>query len=168
MKSYLLGSRKNQAAFTVLEMLFVVSLFAIIGHIAVLSLTEMSTIFEKAQVIETVERDLKQAQLLAIKDACRVVWDISSTASSSYGYGCDYQGYNTSIPVVPDQVELTRDLGSSFTVESTEQLIFDTNGGVINSGGVAITPTLTLKTTVPSASTIAVINLNSLGSFNVS
>ena len=139
--------------FTVIELLVGISLFSILSLIGILNYSKISFSYKKFDALSQVTEDLRIAQQQTVSEGGRGIFVIAADGKS-YSFGYDYLPYNLTEPIVPDSILWSNNLPKLITVESTDLIIFNSQGRVVDKDGVIISPTLTFKDTYDSAENI--------------
>ena len=120
--------------------------------------------FEKRNAKEQVQGDLTRAKNQAIEAGARGVLSLSSDGTV-YSFGLDYLPLSTASPPAVDEVVYTRNLPTRVTVTTSQDLLYNTRGMVVNSSGALTTTTVTLQYR---SETFMTITVYPTGAFEVS
>jgi len=123
---------KDEAAFSVFEMLIVIALLSILTAVGVVNYSEFRNSFDRSNSVKQVEFDIRRAKALAVKEGTRGIL-ATTNGGSSYTFGYDYLPFS-SPPVAGTQTFL-QNLPSSVTVSFEAPLIFDSRGYLIGEFG---------------------------------
>lgn len=129
--------------FTILELLVVMTLFAILAFIGLPSLSELSDSMNRANARSYLHQDLKRAQAETITQGCRGIVKIAPDGASYY-FGCDYLDYDTAASPTPDKLIFTRYLPNRITVSSSGPVILNSRGQTVDINDIMTSLTLTL------------------------
>jgi prepilin-type N-terminal cleavage/methylation domain-containing protein len=136
--------RAKEAGFTLAEMLVAISLFLILGFLAVPRLALLQATFNRVNARGYILQDIKRAQAETVTQGCRGVLKIES-GGKSYIYGCDYLAYDTIVPPSPDKISFRRFLPEKITVAASGPIIFNSRGWTVDSFDIISNVTITLS-----------------------
>ena len=137
---------KYQLGFSMLEMAVSVSIALIIGGFAVSNYASMRVTFNKADAINQLREDLRIAQLESVSEGGRGVLAIASDGLS-YSFGYDYLPYDKTDPIEPDTVRWLSKMPKYTKIETNKDIIFNSQGNVIDKDGVLQDVEMTLYDT---------------------
>jgi prepilin-type N-terminal cleavage/methylation domain-containing protein len=128
--------------FSLLELLFVMVIFAILTAIARPDLDAMSPSIARADAIKQVSFDLQRAKNEALAEGVRSILSVSGDGKS-YSIGIDYLPYND--PPSADEVTLGEQLPANVTMGASQTVIFDSRGFLIDDAGAGTTASVNLS-----------------------
>ena len=127
-----------------MNLLAAISITSILATMAVPQVSEMTASFERLNIQSEFDLDLKRAQIRSISEGCRGIVTIAS-GGGSYSFGCDFLPYDTTVPPAADSgyVYYNREMPTNFTVGSSETIIFNSRGRVVDKDGFYTSPDIT-------------------------
>ena len=117
---------------TLLDLIVGILIMGILILIVVLNLETIDDSYRRRQAKLELEYDLRRAQSAAIREGGRAILTLNS-GGTGYTFGVDKVPYSGS--GIPDSTLFSRTISNGVTVSSSETLIFDPRGFVVDLNG---------------------------------
>lgn len=133
---------RDSTGFSVMELLVAMTLFSIMIGTAVVKVPALVNSFNRNAALQNVEFDLRRARAEAIAQGARGVVTILP-GGNQYTFGIDYSPYSD--PPVADSITFSRTLPRDVTFTSSEDILFDPGGYIIDAHSILNSSEVTLS-----------------------
>ena len=128
--------------FSVLELLVVMTIFALLTTLALPQFVSLESTFARSDSLQRVEFDLRRAKSEALAAGARTVVSFDDRGQG-YSIGFDYLPFND--PPAADEIFLNETLPSTISLNSeSSTIIFDSRGFLIDDAGSPTTVDISL------------------------
>ena len=132
----------RNSGFSLLEILVTLVLLGLLANVALPEIDKLRTTLSKRQAENQFEVDLRRARAEALASGGRAVLWVASD-NRSYSIGSDYLPFSGAGQA--DSTLYTTRLPSGITIVSSNRIIFDTRGFLVNETGSPVSRTLSLS-----------------------